>query len=397
MCNADLKPLLLITLSNLLFFLHCLVLQPTDAPTDTPTEAPTGNPTDNPTEAPTPAIKSWDLELTSVNTDFDMGSTDEITLSYKIGKDRSYQVFMLHEDCKTAINGATVTKEESTSDIVGDAANEKLKVSVDIVKSSIAGSNIWVAKTASSNDKVVKLCAKVELLSGSNVIKKLERVIEVDLDFKNDFQTIQNATFDQISLDTNNTDADVDNYIKACTCDGFNADPPFICNTNSLGVDDFLNVCVESQDPEMEINYLDSLKMKQGINTLKIVLDKKLEDNSISSLTTRADDSGVHVASVIPASFFRYDSTGTATVSGVIYLKLKGSRRRLAVEMDDSSSTHARALQSAGDQESAFSMEVQLEKNELITADSNGATYEVMSGAIRGVTAVVTAATFLMW
>ncbi len=85
-------------------------------------------------------------------------------------------------------------------------------------------------------------------------------------------------------------------------------------------------------------------------------------------------------------------------MSGVIYLKLKGSRRRLAVEMDDSTASHVRALQAASDQESAFSMEVQLEKNELdIAADSNGASYGVMAGVVGGAAAVVATATLFMW
>merc|ERR1739840_41346 len=119
-----------------------------------------------------------------------------------------------------------------------------------------------------------------------------------------------------------------------------------------------------------------------GDSTLSIVSNKGLVDGSISSKSTRADDSGVHVASVIPASFFSYDSSGTAEISGVVFLKLKGSRRRLAVEID-------RALQSTGDQESAFSMEVQLQKIELeVAADSNGAAYAVKIGVV-GVAAAV--------
>ena len=118
---------------------------------------------------------------------------------------------------------------------------------------------------------------------------------------------------------------------------------------------------------------------------------------------------GVHVASVIPNSFFSYDGPSSAVVSGVIYLKLQGqgSSRRLAVEIagagaDSTSSASAtralaRALQN--DQESAaFSMEVQLEKNELdvaADADSNGAAiYAVMTGLI-GVATTVGA--FMMW
>ena len=67
--------------------------------------------------------------------------------------------------------------------------------------------------------------------------------------------------------------------------------------------------------------------------------------------------------SFLLASFFSYDKSSTAQVSGVVFLKLAESRRRLAMGIDIES---ARVLQSAaGGQESGFAMEVQLEKNEL--------------------------------
>ena len=101
--------------------------------------------------------------------------------------------------------------------------------------------------------------------------------------------------------------------------------------------------------------------------TLDIVLGKTLVDVTISSKSKVAIKNGVHVASVIPASFFSYDKSSTAQVSGVVFLKLAEGRRLLAVEIDSTSTApHApRVLQSAaGDQESAFAMEVQLKKNE---------------------------------
>ncbi len=362
---------------------------PSKAPSPGPTNLPTPEPSHSPTNSPTPAIERWDLELTSVDSNFTNGSGSEVTLKYKIGAGRKFEFAVLKKGCKEAVDDtAVIIPTNSTSPNENDPSLANLSVFLDVEKDTIVDSNIWNGDTNS-----LVFCLSLWLLSSSSgeVIKKLERDIEVNLDFENDFKTIENATFSAISLLSNETDAAVENYITACTCNGFNT--PFNCNTNSLGVDDYLNVCVESLDTEMEINYLDSLTMVQGDTTLSIVSNKDLVDDSISSLSTRADDSGVHVASVIPASFFSYDNSGTAEVSGVVFLKLSGgSRRRLAVEID-------RALQSAGDQESAFSIEVQLEKNELdVTADSNGAIYDDVSGVIGGAAAVVTAAatTYLM-
>ena len=346
-----------------------------------------------PTNNPTSAIKSWDLELTKVDSNFDKGSANEITLNYKIGKNREYNVLVLTKGCKEEIDeGVIINQTSSISDIEDDSSNSELQVSVDIEKNAIVGSNAWI-------DEMVKLCVSLQLISGANVMKELKRDIEVDLNFKNEFETEADANFTQISLGSNATSSAVDDYINACTCDGNNE--PFQCNTNSLGVNDWLNVCVESLDTEMEIDYLDSLMIVQEGNTLNIVSDKDLVDNSISSKTTRADDSGVHVVSVIPASFFSYESSSTAKVSGVVFLKLFGSRRRLAASVEIDREFQSQSA-GAGDQQSAFSMEVQLQKNELeVDADSNGAIFAVTTGVIGGASAIVTvtsaAFAFMMW
>ncbi len=83
----------------------------------------------------------------------------------------------------------------------------------------------------------------------------------------------------------------------------------------------------------MEIDYL----KVQGTLTLNIVQEKKLVDGTISSKSEVQPKNGVYVASVVPASasFFSYVNDTTGEVSGVVYLKLKvkESRRRLAVEI----------------------------------------------------------------
>eukprot|EP00985_Skeletonema_marinoi_P028896 scaffold26238_cov80-Skeletonema_marinoi.AAC.1 len=96
----------------------------------------------------------------------------------------------------------------------------------------------------------------------------------------------------------------------------------------------------------MEINYLDSLKMTQGENTLDIVQAKELLDGTISSMSSVKPKNGVHVATVVPASFFSYNEATSAQVSGVVYLKLQGSRHRLAVEITGQPEAQAQATDS---------------------------------------------------
>eukprot|EP00984_Skeletonema_dohrnii_P024732 scaffold13860_cov106-Skeletonema_dohrnii-CCMP3373.AAC.4 len=383
------------------------------------THPPTNSPTNAPTNAPTPAaILSWALEFDSLSSNFDKESTSEITLNYVIGKDREYEVNILKTGCKDAVTGATVNNTTSISPIQGNPSNSNLTVSVDIQKDTIAAvdSNIW-----DSSSKTVHFCVVVRLTSNGSgeakVIKKLERNVVIDLNFETAF-TAGDASFNKTTLESEEEEAQVGDYIKACTC---NDKESFTCNTNVLGPDDFLNVCINSTAAEMEINYLDSLKMTQGEKTLDIVQAKELKDLSISSISYVKPKNGVHVATVIPATFFSYDEATSAQVSGVLYLKLQGSRRRLAVEIagtgngqpvaqsagSSSATSTPRALQAestgTGDEESTFAIEVKLQKSELgdDTSNANGAinVNAVKTGFV-GVFAVIgtaAAAAIMMW
>eukprot|EP00577_Skeletonema_sp_RCC1716_P008268 CAMPEP_0113391400 /NCGR_PEP_ID=MMETSP0013_2-20120614/10690_1 /TAXON_ID=2843 ORGANISM="Skeletonema costatum, Strain 1716" /NCGR_SAMPLE_ID=MMETSP0013_2 /ASSEMBLY_ACC=CAM_ASM_000158 /LENGTH=722 /DNA_ID=CAMNT_0000274641 /DNA_START=155 /DNA_END=2323 /DNA_ORIENTATION=+ /assembly_acc=CAM_ASM_000158 len=365
--------------------------------------------------ASTCSILSWALEFDSFSSNFDKESTSEITLNYVIGKDREYEVNILKTGCKEAVTGATVNNTTSISPIQGNPSNSNLTVSVDIQKDTIAavGSNIW-----DGSKKTVHFCVVIRLTSNGSgeakVIKKLERNVVIDLDFETAF-TAGDANFDKTTLESEEEEAQVGDYIKACTCDDKES---FTCNTNVLGPDDFLNVCINSTAAEMEINYLDSLQMTQGEKTLDIVQGKELKDLSISSMSYVKPKNGVHVATVIPATYFSYDEATSAQVSGVLYLKLQGSRRRLAVEIAGNGQPNAqsagsssasvastpRALQAestgTGDEESAFAIEVKLQKSELGDAsNANSAINAVKTGFV-GVFAVIgtaAAAAIMMW
>eukprot|EP00984_Skeletonema_dohrnii_P005318 scaffold1868_cov139-Skeletonema_dohrnii-CCMP3373.AAC.8 len=182
------------------------------------------------------------------------------------------------------------------------------------------------------------------------------------------------------------TTARVENYIEACTCDG---ETNFVCNTNLLGKDDFLNVCIKSTSTDMEIDDLENITMTQDGNEFVIVQDGALQDATISSKTKVALQNGMHIATVIPADFFSYDSNTAAQVDGVVYLKLANSRRRLAVEINGQSKAEAtgsrsiRALATPfGDIDAGFAINVELEKIELegaaIEADDAKASTNVM-------------------
>eukprot|EP00984_Skeletonema_dohrnii_P019187 scaffold9111_cov90-Skeletonema_dohrnii-CCMP3373.AAC.3 len=360
------------------------------AVTPLPTKSPTNSPTNSPTPAAAAPISSWALEFVSLSSNFTKGSESEVTINYKIGAGRNYQVDILKKGCKEEITGAVITPTYSVSSIEDDPSRSNFQASLDIQKDTIANSNI-----INEDGNILELCVSFKLTSDGSgevkVMKKLETNVGIELLFNTEFETVAEAQFGKISLESKEDEAEVSNYIKACTC---NDKESFTCNTNVLGPDDFLNICIQSLvADEMEINYLDSLKMTQEDgNELVIVEAQKLVDGTISSMSSVKPKNNVHVATVIPASFFSYNEATSAQVSGVVYLKLQGSRRRLAVEIagngqpeaqaqaagSSSATSTPRALQAestgTGDEESAFAIEVKLQKSELGDAtNANGA------------------------
>eukprot|EP00984_Skeletonema_dohrnii_P036365 scaffold37268_cov161-Skeletonema_dohrnii-CCMP3373.AAC.2 len=143
--------------------------------------------------------------------------------------------------------------------------------------------------------------------------------------------------------------------------------------------------------------------MTQDGNEFVIVQGGALQDATISSKTKVALQNGMHIATVIPADFFSYDSNTTAQVAGVVYLKLANSRRRLAVEINGQSKAEAtgsiRALATpSGDMDAGFAINVVLEKIELDGAaieadDANASTNIMMIGIIVAFAAAAVAIT----
>jgi surface protein len=355
----------------------------------------------------TPAIESWDLNYASLTTNFDKGSVSEIILNYNIGKGRNHEVSVFKKGCKEAITPDNVlTFSSSASPNITDSSLDNLQVSLDLDKTKLSSSNIFNETTNN-----VGMCVKVGLLSGSNVIKIDERDVAINLDFGNNFTATTDASLNQTSLGNNNASTKVEDYIEACTCDDATS---FTCNTASasLSPDSFLNVCIRSLSEEMEIDYLANLVMTSNDDDdeLVIVQNANLLDNTIASKTKNFAKNGVHVASIIPSNFFSYSAASSAKVTGVVYLKLKGSRRHLAVDVEiagrpkvkvlaapaaGSTSTRALQIESVGDQKSAFTITVELAKNEL-GGEANGATNVMMSEFIIVVASVIGSAAAIM-
>jgi hypothetical protein len=330
-------------------------------------------------------IPNWDINFLQLITDFSNGSTDEITLKYEIGMGRIYQVDLFDKGCAVPIEGTTIDTNSFTT--AKDSNHDYLDVLLDLDKSTIATSNLW-----NQLSNKIELCIRLQLLSGSNVIKEDARDIYIAFDYQIDFSSNE-GSLKQASLSSGSSTTTVDNYVQACTCDNASS---FTCNTDALGPNSLLNICVKSISSDMEIDYLNDLKMTQGAEELVIVETNDLQDSAISSMTMLPARNGVHVASVIPSRFFSYTGTSNAVVSGVVYLKLAGSRRRLSVNFVANPKVHAvshrimrskdeedimetiRPKNSDRDKESPFTIDVQLVRELKVASESSSGT--MMSG-----------------
>ena len=276
------------------------------------------------------AIDNWDITFINLLTDFSKDSTNEATLNYELGKGRSsYQVALFNKGCASDIAGTTVGLTTSTAEQVPTSTDhDDLEILLDFDKQTMAtsGSNIW-----DSFSQKIELCVVVQLLSATgDIITEDKRDIDIAFDFDVDFTTQEPVNMQAASLSSGSSTTSVDNYVEACTCDDATS---FTCNTDTLGPNSLLNICISSTSSDMNVNYIDNLNMTQGAEEFVIIEAGEEQDSSISSMTMVPANNGVHVATIIPSAFFSYSSTSTAVVTGVVRLKLVGTRRELAVKI----------------------------------------------------------------
>ena len=125
------------------------------------------------------------------------------------------------------------------------------------------------------------------------------------------------------SLSSGSGQANVDSYVMACKCDDLDS---FTCNNTPLAPNSILNVCIQSMDSDVEIAFLNTLEMTSLDNeTLLIVDGLIIQNNEISSLTVK-NATAVGVSTVVPSRFFSFSTLSSATVSGIVQVKLVGGR-----------------------------------------------------------------------
>ena len=283
-------------------------------------------------------IPNWDIRFSSLETNFDASVKDEIIMQYQIGKDRSYTVQLFAKDCLGAIEGTTaIATTTRTSSATTSSSLDDLKVTIDLDKSTITASNIWV-------DNSLQLCILLQLLSGDEVIKEDRREIDVAFDLSIDFE-LANVATQSASLSSSSGSAHVGKYIKACKCDGLG----FICNTNKLSPNSLMNICITSIDKDVEIRFVDVLRLYQELDTMDIILSAAVQNLEISSMTKK-NSTAILVTTVVPSRFFAYGGESVLDVRGTVEMNLIGSRRWLSVTAKDISPFEIQVELEGGDE-----------------------------------------------
>jgi len=162
-----------------------------------------------------------------------------------------------------------------------------------------------------------------------------KRDIDIFFDFTVDFEAVEDVSMQSASLSSGSGQANVDSYVMACKCDDLDS---FTCNNTPLAPNSILNVCIQSMDSDVEINFLNTLEMTSLDNETLLIVDGLLiQNNEISSLTVK-NATAVGVSTVVPSRFFSFSTFSTATVSGIVQVKLVGGRA-LRGEEDSNSVT----------------------------------------------------------
>jgi hypothetical protein len=230
-----------------------------------------------------------------------------------------------------------------------------------------------------------------------------KRVIDIPFNLSVDFETADVAALSE-SLTSASGTADVSTYIKACKCDNLDS---YNCNTSPHSPDTILYLCITSIDPDVEINYIESLGIIKrnalGDETLEVVAFTAIQNNDTSSMTEK-NATAVGIAMIVPTRFFSYSEISSIEVSGIADMKLVGSRRlidKLAHDASHISRDMSYSRMTRGEEtETPFVFSIQMEPESAIP-DEEWSTTHVGSGSTINVFGIaysfIGAATYYFW
>lgn len=110
-------------------------------------------------------IGNWDILYQSLATNFQHTVDNEITLSYRIGKNRTFNVALFDKDCVSSITGMSVIPTATRTPAVS-VTHDGLTIMLNLDKTVITSSNIW------EDNSRLQFCIAVQLLSNGSIIKE---------------------------------------------------------------------------------------------------------------------------------------------------------------------------------------------------------------------------------
>ena len=148
----------------------------TDSANEIITAPPSSSfPSFSPSSRPSTIIPNWDLTFLGTDTDFSIGSTNEITFKYEIGAGRTYEFALFAPGCMDDVIGLNYNTTTVTN--AASAVTDNLDVLLDVESvSNIRESNIWSDITSR-----IEMCIALELVSPTMVVKRDTRNIAINL------------------------------------------------------------------------------------------------------------------------------------------------------------------------------------------------------------------------
>ena len=114
----------------------------------------------------------WDILYQSALTD---GSNGEVTLDYRIGSGRKYEVDLFERDCVVPIPGMPFVVSR-TFDVTA-SEYDGLRIALDLDQSAIESRNVWEGGKQGRGGKL-QFCIRIRLLSVGSIDGKEEVIKE---------------------------------------------------------------------------------------------------------------------------------------------------------------------------------------------------------------------------
>eukprot|EP00978_Attheya_sp_CCMP212_P023052 scaffold69770_cov46-Attheya_sp.AAC.3 len=270
--------------------------------------------------------QGWDiLKLNNATIAFDEDSkTEEIKMFFNIS-DRSTQISVFEQDCRTAVPASVIAASESF--VTQSVTHKDLTVSLDIKEETIQSSPIWVFDSE-TNMANIDICVRVELLvvktDGTTIgVNYLHSELSIAIDMSVGFDSASFET-EEYSLGVFDREAAADFVIESCQCD-----EAWECIVSPIIQSEFVNICLTTNSSGTRFESLDSFDLSQSQGLGSFVDSKVQAGLAMSELTTVEINGNKLKVTTQPASFFFLNEDESVFANGFAVIEFGATRRLL--------------------------------------------------------------------